>query len=614
MPLSVTTIGLIRADLLLWGLSLVLLAWFLLDMRRRKALRLASLGGNAELISGFVKSLLPLFLSGLLFCALLRPYTGFEEFRITTQGANVLAVVDVSLSMLTEDVSPSRLEAVRRKLEDLISLLQERKAGERLGLVVFAGGSYVLCPFTADYSILRMYVRAISTDLISSEGSAINAALETAAQSVEDSQVSAVSVLLLSDGEDNFFDTGRAASVLAKLRGRLDVIGFGTDEGRPINAADGKFITDLKGNIVISRLNEKVLSSLAQMGKGTFRRATLDDADLRKILPAASPRDASEKQDSQTLRVYRETGPILLMLLLAAICWCYFRGSSRLILPILLFIALSVPLQAEEPPSLYESYRAYQEGDFNRALSGFEAHSHRNPADTEILQALGSTLYKLGRHDEAARAFAKAAEQSRMSSGRRRFENLFNQGNSDFMAGRFEDAVSRYQDALRLKDGDPQALHNLELAKKRLEQKKQQEQENENKDQKKEQENKQDQKPLEDKPGDEKKQDQKQEQAGEKEQDHLSQGDQNGGEQEQAQPQGTEKPGEAKPDAAESRKSPSPENDPEQNAVAPRGESQKEERELKASEARQWLESLDDSPLLLNQKKQSRERVNPQSW
>lgn len=605
--------GILRADLAVWAVLLPVLGLFLQRVRRARIERLRSLGAGGYIESSAAGTVCPIVFSALLFGVLLRPYAGYEEFRVATQGSSFMAVVDVSLSMHTRDASPDRLAAVVRKLDDLISLLQERASAERLGLVVFAGGSYVLCPLTSDYSILRMYVRSLSSDLLSSEGSGINGALETALRSLRDSGSLPARILLLSDGEDNYFDARRAASLFEGGDVRLDILGFGTAEGRPIETESGRFLSDLDGNIVISRLNEDLLATLAQFGRGRYLPAALDDSDLRAIVPAPASRQATEGAPGiETVRVYNEIGPLIVMVLLFALLLLYARAGSRIIFPLMIVLVAAQPLQAAEAPSLYDSYRAYQQGDYDRALSGFEAGHRQNPGDLSVLQALASTLYRLERYAEASQFYARAAElaKSRLA-GRESFENLYNGANADFMDGRFASAIRKYEESLSVKENDPAALHNLELARRRLAQEEASRE------------------PKEDRQQDENR-DRQEQSAGQDERDT----DKPDAQQEQsADPQPAQPWTEPGPEAGQSPETSdkNPQEMPGQsgemghkaagqdpdNADSPGGSErarEAEEQALKEYEARQWLESLDDSPLILGTRKQSKDRVNPQSW
>ena len=122
--------------------------------------------------------------------AVARPYFGYEDITIKTSGSDTILVVDVSQSMLTRDVQPSRLELAKRKVLDIVERVSTVRNGDRLGLVLFAGASYLYCPLTSDYSALGEFARAISTELVTAPGSAVNLAVATALQAFENATAS----------------------------------------------------------------------------------------------------------------------------------------------------------------------------------------------------------------------------------------------------------------------------------------------------------------------------------------------------------------------------------------------------------------------------------------
>ncbi|MFD2113988.1 vWA domain-containing protein [Thiorhodococcus fuscus] len=256
----------------------------------------------------------------LLLTAMAGPRWDYRDIRLFHPGNNLLVLLDISRSMLAEDVSPNRLGRARQELQDLI--VQDRQV--RLGLIVFATVPHVLSPITEDIGSILNALPALSADLASPElqGSSPTRAL-TRAESLlaglpEDS---ARSILLISDGD--FEEPGLADQVgrLANQGVRLHVLGVGTPEGATVPAPQGGVVVDPRDPSrapVRSALNEPLLESLAARGKGLYLRADFRDADTQQILEAAATsRLPPEASDART-RIWNERYwlPVLLLVVL----------------------------------------------------------------------------------------------------------------------------------------------------------------------------------------------------------------------------------------------------------------------------------------------------------
>lgn len=216
----------------------------------------------------------------LLILALLKPYDGFEMREITRQGVDIYFLVDLSPSMLAQDIKPGRLTRAKFEMKDFLGLL----TGDRVGLIGFSGESYIFVPLTSDYNAFSLFLNELDTELIPSHGTDIAGAIAQAVSSLKKREIDAAKALILiTDGEDS---VGLGENVLEQIRAheiKVFVIGIGTPEGAPMPQAEGGYITDNDGKIVISRLNEPALKSLALATGGGYVRSVSGDMDLREI-------------------------------------------------------------------------------------------------------------------------------------------------------------------------------------------------------------------------------------------------------------------------------------------------------------------------------------------
>jgi len=213
-----------------------------------------------------------------LILALMEPQWGTKEEEVTIKGADLMLVLDVSNSMLAQDIKPSRLERMKRKLRDLLEIL----AGDRVGLIAFAGRSFLLSPLTIDYGTLEMFVDELNTNTIPVQGTDLSGALSLAIKAMGDKD-SAKAILVFSDGEDFSEKLDKMTDLLKEKKIKVFALGFGTPEGAPIPEASGGFKTNSEGKMVVSQLKEDALKDLALKTGGAYVRAVTGDADLKEL-------------------------------------------------------------------------------------------------------------------------------------------------------------------------------------------------------------------------------------------------------------------------------------------------------------------------------------------
>lgn len=206
--------------------------------------------------------------------AVARPQWGEREATIEQEGVQVVVALDVSASMLAQDVKPDRL--TRAKLE-MIELM-DRLDGDEIGLVLFSGSAFIQLPLTADYNTARRFLDAANTNAISRPGTVVGRAIRMAAIAFDEEREGSKVILLMTDGEDSETDPVAAAREAAEQGITIFTVGFGSAQGEPVPEINGAgqvvgFKTDRAGNQVLSRLDEASLRAVADAAGGSFFRA-----------------------------------------------------------------------------------------------------------------------------------------------------------------------------------------------------------------------------------------------------------------------------------------------------------------------------------------------------
>ena len=232
--------------------------------------------------------------------SLMRPQYGVIFQQVERKGHDIFIAIDLSKSMLAQDVKPSRLEHAKREVLGLVDDLQ----GDRIGLVVFAGDAIVQCPLTSDYSAIKMYLDFIEPSLMSTPGTDIASAIKTARLSFERlSQSNKPILILISDGESFENDPIKSAKVAAKKGVSIYTIGIGTPKGEPIPLFDNQgklngYKKDRRGEIVLSQLDEQSLKEIASAGNGRYFNSSLGAFVMNQVYQEISFHEKKRLEDS----------------------------------------------------------------------------------------------------------------------------------------------------------------------------------------------------------------------------------------------------------------------------------------------------------------------------
>jgi Ca-activated chloride channel family protein len=496
---------------LIWLVPLVVLVCFFAEKIRKKRLRLVGvirdepLGKHAAPTSFFRWLAKTIMLAGAVTCLVLavaKPRWGFEWIDAKQRGADIIIAVDVSKSMLAPDVSPSRLERARRKVSDLL----DRMTGDRVGLVAFAGTSFVQCPLTMDYGAVRLFLSYLDPEMIPTQGtdlgSAIDMSLAGLFEGAPEGTSTGRAIIIMTDGEDQE-GRGLKAAEAAKAKGvKIYTLSIGSDEGTLIPEPGGGFKKDRTGNLVISKPNEPALRAISQATGGSHVRSVAGDADIEALYDNGILKeiDRTENQEIRTKRWHERfqwflAAAVLLLFLeplVRDVRGLKIGGKSKAAKGIhalgLIIFSLSVSSFSESvsAASMSEAHKFYTEKDYENAAKTFSELEKEEPDNPEVTYNRAVSQYRNGDFQGAAEGFGRSAGSKDKALQEKSWYNL---GNSLSYMQKFKEAVDAYENTLKLNPDNVKAKENLELVKKLLEQQKEeqknkQNQQHDNKDKK----------------------------------------------------------------------------------------------------------------------------------
>ncbi len=259
-------------------IPVMVLGFVLLQVWRNKAQRrfadrslLGRLSPDRSSFKGVLKLLLVSLGITFLSVGLVNPKIGTKLETVKREGVDIVFAIDVSKSMLAEDIAPNRLEKTKRLVSEIVNQL----ASDRIGIVAYAGQAFPLLPITTDYAAGKMFLQNMNTDIVSSQGTAIAQAINLAATYYNDDDQTNRVLFIISDGEDHDSDAAAAAEKAAQEAGiTIFTIGVGTTKGGPIpikkNGVTESYKRDRDNEVVITRLNEEILKEIADESDGEY--------------------------------------------------------------------------------------------------------------------------------------------------------------------------------------------------------------------------------------------------------------------------------------------------------------------------------------------------------
>jgi Ca-activated chloride channel family protein len=471
---------------LIWILPLLLLVYVYGWRRRRnilhrfadsRALHLLVPPGMAA--RRRLRATLVLAAALLLIIAMARPRYGFEWQKVERRGVDLVIALDCSRSMLAQDIKPTRLARAKREISDLLGMLQ----GDRVGLVAYSGSAFLQCPLTLDYSAFDLFLNVLTPDYMPLGGTDLNAALQTAMSAFDPKSPADKAVILITDGEQTGQgDPEKAAEELKKAGIKLFCIGVGSAGGVPVPAANGGFEKDDHGQIVLTHLDEALLTRMAVLTGGTYVRSVAGDMDLDVIYRdgiRGGMKQTTLQSGRKQVWAERFQWPLLLAILLLLTAGLV-PAVKKPLMSLLVGLAVLLPPAASHAGPLQEGYRAYRQGHYKEARRQFVQGQLQDPDNPEVLYNLGNAYYKTGNYQAAKSNYSQALSQA---SPQLKAKLLYNMGNADYRLGALPQAVKNYKAALHLAPKDKQIRENLAFVKKRLKQQKQQQQQKQNEQQ-----------------------------------------------------------------------------------------------------------------------------------
>lgn len=412
--------------------------------------------------------------------ACLRPYSGSDEVEISLPAGEIAFVVDVSNSMYAADVSPSRLGLAKRKMDDLLRQLTDAGRRDRVSITIFGGAAQLFAPMTADYTVLRSFVRALSPELIRQGGSDPVAGIRVALESFTERADSSRTVILFTDGADGEFSVSEVAQELRRRMARVVVLGLGGKEAVRLTLPDGQPVIDRQGAVVRTALTEDALRALVAevngepgaSGSALYLRARVDDGDIERVRSFIAEHSPLRAAETSFVQTYGELGPLFLGFLTLLLVLIVGVGRRRLVFPCLLILcAHGVPTNgaAETEVTPHAGWSAYAAGDYTEAEAIFsDLLAAQEENDAPLLQGLGSAQFRRGRFVEAEKTFEHMSKAAKYKE--QRFDAEYNKGNAQFAQGKFEEAIRSYNEALKLFPDERRAKDNRALAERQLSQ------------------------------------------------------------------------------------------------------------------------------------------------
>jgi len=411
-------------------------------------------------------SWIPWMLSLMLFLvltAMAGPVLEKRSVPVLKKNLAKVLVLDVSHSMLAEDLRPNRIERAKFKLRDLLNRIDEGETA----LIAYAGDAHVISPLTSDTHTITTLLPGLEPDIMPHRGSRADRAMELAVKLLDGHSANPGEVIWLTDGiPENMIPT--VAQLLG--RHRLSVIGVGTEKGAPIPGKNSGFLKNSKGGIVMSRLDTSHLQALAQQKGGTFQILRNDDQDLERVLnqPILMNEyleDETEKQGD----IWREEGPWLLLILLPLAALMFRRGLIFGFLLISLHLSgfvISERVYAFEWKDLWKNKDQQGQQYFIEGLHSEAAQVFENP------EWKGLSHFRSGNLENALE------EWKEIDSPR----SLFNQGNALAKLGKLDQAIDRYDQVLEREPEHSDARFNRDFLMKLLKEQEKQKQQNQEQD------------------------------------------------------------------------------------------------------------------------------------
>ena len=441
----------------------------------------------------------------LLVVMLARPQFGTKISNEQRTGIETIIAMDISNSMLAEDITPSRLDRSKMMVENLV----DHFTNDKIGLLVFAGDAFVQLPITSDYVSAKMFLSSIDPSMMATQGTDIARAIDMATHSFTQEEGIGKAIIVITDGEDHEGGALESAKAAKDAGMRVYVLGVGSTQGAPIPIpGTGDYMKDNTGNTVMSALNEDMCRQVAQAGGGAYihvenNSAAQDqlDNELNKLAKKETTSTVYSEFDEQ----FQAVAILALLLLILEIC-IYDRRNpllKRLSLfgtkkkaaatVALLLVAITASAQTDRQ-YIREGNKQFRVGQYDKAEVSYRKAVEKNPKNPQAAYNLGNALMAQKKDSAAVQQFEQATRIE--TNPLRKAAAYHNMGVICQTHKMYGEAIEAYKNALRLNPNDDETRYNLVLCKKQKQKQDKNQQQNQDKkdDQKKDNQKKDDQK------------------------------------------------------------------------------------------------------------------------
>ena len=472
----------------LWIIPLLVMAWAWTGRNVQKEIEKVFGGQLSRFLTSSVSPflrrvhlILRLSALALLIIALARPQMGMSLQQVKLQGVEIVVALDVSNSMLVEDIKPSRLEYAKVEISRLVEML----SGDKVGLVAFAGSAVLLSPITSDKSALKMYLDGVGTESVERQGTAISKALKEAKGAFErggiesdDANKTTRVILVVSDGEDQEDDAIAEAKKLSGEGVRIFTLAVGTERGGPIPIRDERgylkaYKRDQSGQNVNSQVKGSFLRQLADVGRGAFRHASSGGAEAATIKAELDKLEKTEFDSSvQTNFDEKYQVPLFLAMLLILIDIALtdrkwktgiWRGRFE-VNGFVFFFLFAASAQASELKAImknHEGQRRFSAEQYHEAQDRFTDALAEDPNKPELHTNIGTTFLVRKEYDKSLSEFEIALKGQLNKDAQ--FKTLFNAAVASTASGKIDRALDYYQRALEVDPKSTEVKTNIEL-------------------------------------------------------------------------------------------------------------------------------------------------------
>lgn len=446
------------------------------------------------------------FAAGVCALANLRTPKGTE--KVNRNGIDVMIALDVSKSMLAQDVKPNRLDRAKQVLGKLIDKL----SNDRIGIVIFAGKAYLQMPLTGDHGAAKLFLSSSTPDAVPTQGTVIGDALKMCFASFNAKEKKYKAVVLISDGEDHDEKAAGIASQMAAEGVVINTIGIGSPDGAPIiDATTNDAKKDNEGNIVISKLNEGELRDIAEKGNGNYQLFTNTDDVVAKLDAQLNSMDQRAVTEDSLVN-YKTFFQYFLGLALFFLVLEIFVSErmkaikpkpvlvKRSVLAIVVLLFSSNVFAQSEKEIIKKGNESYGKEEYDKAAEEYKKVTDKTPTNAVAQYNLGNALYKKSNADDAVKAYESAV--SNAANPKDKAKAYYNKGVVLQNNKKIPECIDAYKNALKIDPNDEDARQNLQKAlfqqKQQQQQKKDNKQDKEKKQPKEDQKQKDQQKPKED--------------------------------------------------------------------------------------------------------------------